>query len=377
MFSSKPNNEKILKVFSGIRCLSKDQLPRYMEGRLTDIEKHLVEQHLADCDLCFDALQALEQEGGNEQYQELTGKLQRYIHDSIQPVSHVHKVAQYTKKEKTKESLLVYFWLIAFLVIGVASVYVLRGHLRNQPPPPPRILISNQPPAKDSATAPAGEVTNQPIVTQEQPAPAPGRQTAATPATVTPATTPATKPAATTANPPAPATPPPARPSAADSIAKAKAAALKAQQKKQAADSIRKAVALQKQQDSLKKEKEKEKDSDNKKTEPQPEQKQEPKEPAPQPKKETAPAPEPINSDEYLYKAAMVYQQQGNLSEAIDRYKRIASNSTGRYAEMATYQLAICYRSKGQMAKARRTFREVIRMDGTLKNNAQQALDSM
>ncbi|WP_281392587.1 zf-HC2 domain-containing protein [Chitinophaga varians] len=375
MFSSKPNNEKILKVFSGIRCLSKDQLPRYMEGRLTDIEKHLVEQHLADCDLCFDALQALEREAGNEQYQELTGKLQRYIHDSIQPVSHVHKVAQYTKKEKTKESLLVYFWLIAFLVIGIASVYVLRGHLRNQPPPPPRMLSAAQPPAKDSATSPSGEVTNQPIVTAEQPAPAPGHHTAATPATTTPATKPAAP--ATTAGQPATAIPVPVRPTAADSIAKAKAAALKAQQKKHAADSIRKALALQKQQDSLKKEKEKGNDSDNKKPEPQPEPKQEVKEPAPQPKKETPPAAEPVNSDEYLYKAAMVYQQQGNLGEAIDRYKRIAANSSGKYAEMATYQLAICYRSKGQMGKARRLFREVIRMDGSLKNNAQQALDSM
>nr|WP_295871129.1 tetratricopeptide repeat protein [uncultured Chitinophaga sp.] len=372
MFSSKPNNEKILKVFSGIRCLSKDQLPRYMEGRLTDVEKHLVEQHLTDCDLCFGALQALEQEAGNEQYQDLTGKLQRYIQDSIQPVSHVHKVAQYTKKEKTKESLLVYFWLVAFLVIGVASVYVLRGHLRNQPPPPPRMLASAHPPATDSAAAPSGEVANQPIVTTEQPAPAPGHQTAATPASVKPAAT-------TTANTLAPAkpTPVPVPTATADSIAKAKAAALKAQQKKQAADSIRKAQTLQKQQDSLKKEKEKEKDNDDKKQEPAPAPKQEPKEPAPQPKKESPQPSEPVNSDEYLYKAAMVYQQQGNLSEAIDRYKRIASNSSGKYAEMATYQLAICYRSKGQMARARRMFREVIRMDGSLKNNAQQALDSM
>lgn len=378
MFSSKPNNEKILKVFSGIRCLSKDQLPRYMEGRLTDIEKHLVEQHLTDCDLCFGALQALEQESGNERYQDLTGKLQRYIQDSIQPVSHVHKVAQYTKKEKTKESLLVYFWLIAFIAIGVASVYVLRGHIRNQPPPPPRIAAT-LPPATDSGTAPATatESTNQPVVTAQPPA-----TTAAKPAATAPTTTttPAGKPgAATTApNQPAPVTAP--HLSAADSIAKAKAAALKAQQRKQTADSIRKAQILQKQQDSLKKAKDKDKDKDtdnNKKPEPAPEPKQETKEPAPQPKKETAPVGEPINSDEYLYKAAMVYQQQGNLGEAIDRYKRIASNSSGRYAEMATYQLAICYRSKGQMGKARRAFREVIRMDGTLKINAQQALDSM
>jgi hypothetical protein len=44
---------------------------------------------------------------------------------------------------------------------------------------------------------------------------------------------------------------------------------------------------------------------------------------------------------------------------------------------MARYQLAICYRSKGQAGKARRMFKEVIRMDGSLKNAAQQALDGM
>ncbi|RBL91610.1 tetratricopeptide repeat protein [Chitinophaga flava] len=380
MFSSKPNNEKILKVFSSIRCLSKDQLPRYMDGRLTDVEKHLVEQHLADCDLCFGALQALEQEGAPEQYQELTGKLQRYIHDSIQPVSHVHKVAQYTKKEKNKESMLVYFWLIAFIAIGVASVYVLRGHLRNQPPAPPRML-STQPAAKDTTPAPppAEEVTEQPIVTGGHPnTPATTKNAGTTSAGKTGGsnTTPAT------AAPQAPATVPtlPNAVTKADSIAKAKAAALKAQHRKHVADSIRKTILIQRQQqDSLKKAKENVKDTENKSQVPVPEIKPELKRDTKEtePKKDTERKQEPINSDEYLYKAAMVYQQQGNLGEAIDRYRRIAANSTGKYVEMASYQLAICYRSKGQMAKARRMFKEVIRMEGSLKNTAQQALDSM
>lgn len=372
MFSSKPNNEKILKVFSSIRCLNKDQLPRYMDGRLTDVEKHLVEQHLADCDLCFGALQALEQEGAPEQYQELTGKLQRYIQDSIQPVSHVHKVAQYTKKEKNKESMLVYFWLIAFIAIGVASVYVLRGHLRNQPPAPPHML-STQPAAKDTTPAtPPTEVTEQPIVTGGHPN---------TPAT-TGKTGGGTSTTPATATPKAPAAIPtlPNVITKADSVAKAKAAALKAQHKKHVADSIRKTILIQKQQqDSLKKAKENVKDTENKSQVPVPEIKPEPKRDTKEtePKKDTERKQEPINSDEYLYRAAMVYQQQGNLSEAIDRYRRIAANSTGKYVEMASYQLAICYRSKGQMAKARRMFKEVIRMEGSLKNNAQQALDSM
>jgi tetratricopeptide (TPR) repeat protein len=359
MLSSKPNNDKVLKIFSAIRCLSRDQLPRYLDGRLTDVERHLVEQHLTDCELCYDALQALEKEENTERYQDLTNKLQRYVQNSIQPVSHVHKVAQYTRKEKNKEHMLTYFWVVAFIGLAVGAVYVLRGHMRNQPPV--RIMAAGLP-AKDSTQTSA--VTNAPVVLPagNEPAPAPA---------VTHKTETAVKPpvvAATAAKP--------------DSVAIKKAAALKALQRKAAADSVKRQALLLKQQDSLKKaatEKAKEKD-DDKKPEQKPDNKPAPKEdkpaPTPDPPKREAPATA-INSDEYLYKAAMVFQQQGNLGEAIDRYRRIESVSSGKYVEMARYQLAICYRSKGQMGKARRMFKEVVRMDGTMKNAAQQALDSM
>lgn len=360
MLSNKPNNEKVLKIFSAIRCLSRDQLPRYMEGRLTDVERHLVEQHLTDCDLCYDALTALEQEENTERYQDLTNKLQRYVQNSIQPVSHVQKVAQYTRKEKNKEHMLAYFWIIAFIGLGVGSVYVLRGHMRNQPPV--RIMASSLP-QKDSVREEVA--TGVPLVTAAE----------NNPGTTTPA--PAATPAIQTS----------AKPAAAlvDSAALKKAAALKALQKKAAADSIKKHTLLQKQADSLKKE-----TADKvtaKAEEKKPEQRSEQKPAAPKEKqKELAPPPDPpkketpstaVNSDEYLYKAAMVYQQQGNLNEAINRYKRIESVSSGKYVEMARYQLAICYRSKGQAGKARRMFKEVIRMDGSMKAAAQQALDGM
>jgi len=83
-----------------------------------------------------------------------------------------------------------------------------------------------------------------------------------------------------------------------------------------------------------------------------------------------------VDTDEYLYKAAMVYQQQGNLDEAISRYKRLTPNN-GRVGEMARYQMGVCYRSKGQTGKAKRMFKEVVRMDGTMKQAAQQALDNL
>ncbi|MCW3466885.1 tetratricopeptide repeat protein [Chitinophaga nivalis] len=362
--SNKQHNEKVLKVFSAIRCLNKDQLPRYLEGRLTEVEKHLMEQHLTDCDLCFDALQALEQETNQEKYHDLTDKLQRYIHQSIQPVSHVQKVAQYTRKERTKENLLVYFWLITFVVLGISGIYVLRGHVRNQPVISRPLAVLPPPPAD----SPVLTTEQQPIVTPDH-----------TPAitTAAPTTTTAVKNAAT------PAVPKP------DSAALKAAAAKAWLHKKAVADSIakkqaaiQKQQALQKQQDSLRKEAEKNKATppEEKKPEPKPAPKEQAPPPADSPKKEKEKepaAPVAANTDEYLYKAAMGYQQQGNLSEAIDRYRRIESAGSGKYVEMARYQLAICYRSKGQMGKARRMFREVIRMEGSLKAAAQQALDSM
>ncbi|HVI48370.1 MAG TPA: tetratricopeptide repeat protein [Chitinophaga sp.] len=365
MFNSKQNNEKLLKVFSGIRCLNKDQLPRYLDGRLTEVEKHLVEQHLADCDLCFEALQALEQDNNADKYQELTGQLQRYIHQSIEPVSQVQKIAQYTRKERKKESLLVYFWLLAFAVLGVSSIYVLRGHMRNQPAP--RIMAAAARQKQDSTDTLA--TAQQPIVT-----PVPDNQTTSPRNTHTGVTANTTKPADAAKVPATPVAP--VVRNTADSIAKAKAAALKAQQRRATTDSIRRAN-LQRQQDSVRKatEKKEAEKKEEKKPEPKQDPKPEVKDPPAEPKKD--PGTEPVNSDEYLYKAAMVYQQQGNLNEAIDRYKRITSISSGKYAEMARYQLAICYRSKGQMGKARRMFREVIRMEGSMKNAAQQALDSM
>ncbi|GEP88571.1 Tetratricopeptide repeat-containing protein [Chitinophaga terrae (ex Kim and Jung 2007)] len=376
MLSNKQHNEKILKIFSAIRCVNKDQLPRYMDGRLTEVEKHLLEQHLVDCDLCYGALQALEKEGEQEQYQDLTSKLQRYVKDSIQPVSHVQKVAQYTKKEKTKEHLLFYFWVFAFIGLGIGSVYVLRGHIRNQPPPVRYVAAVN--PASDSNAA-------------ENNGPAPATNAAVV--------APVNNAHASTPNPvnlpndPVASAATAKTPASVDSAAIKKALALKAAQKKATADSlakVKRAQLLQKQQDSIRreaekaKEKEAEKPKEKDKSDEQPKQapKQETaavkeKENNPEPAKKEAAQPTAVDSDEYLYKAAMVFQQQGNYNEAIDRYRRLESVSSGKYKEMARYQLAVCYRNKGQTGKARRMFKEVIRMDGSMKNAAQQALDGL
>lgn len=124
--SNLENNEKILKIFSNIRCLNRDQLPRYLDGRLTDVEKHLVEQHLVDCDLCFDALQVLQQQQYREKYQPLSASMLQYIRNSIKQVSHAHKAERYQRQEQKKESFLIYFWVVAAIAAGAGLIYLIQ-----------------------------------------------------------------------------------------------------------------------------------------------------------------------------------------------------------------------------------------------------------
>ena len=65
------NEDKILKIFSRVRCFNRDQLPRYADGRLTHVEKHLLEQHLVNCELCSDAIQIIQKPKFKSQYQSI------------------------------------------------------------------------------------------------------------------------------------------------------------------------------------------------------------------------------------------------------------------------------------------------------------------
>lgn len=354
------NNDKILKIFSSIRCLNRDQLPRYLDGRLTELEKHLVEQHLVDCDLCFDALQALQQPAKRAKYQPMSVSIQQYIRNSIKQVSHVQKAERYQRQEQKKESLLIYFWVVAAIAVGAGGVYMAQQQHRYRNSTASRSLAADltQSPSAEvqaavgrtvvankdtlrsntplAATAPPPPV---PVTAVAPPAPAPVKRDSAKIAPAKPAapkkdsavaTTIATKPA------PAPVAKPvetPAKETTVVNIATNDKTPAKAEPK----------PAVKKSDD----------EEDDKKS-----------------------APIESGTDEFMYKAAMVYHQQGDLNEAISRYKHLAS-SPGRYGELSRYQLAVCYRSKGQMGKARRTFKEVVKMNGAMKDKAQAALDSL
>ncbi|MCK7554530.1 zf-HC2 domain-containing protein [Chitinophaga sedimenti] len=80
-----PIKERILKIFTPVRCLNRDQLPRYIDGKMTAIEKHLVEEHLVACDLCYTAMQTLEKAANREPYESLTTNTISYIHQHYYP----------------------------------------------------------------------------------------------------------------------------------------------------------------------------------------------------------------------------------------------------------------------------------------------------
>ncbi|WP_143308856.1 anti-sigma factor family protein [Chitinophaga vietnamensis] len=52
-------NEHFNDIFITTGCPSQQQLLDYVQGRLSPEEQHEVEMHLADCDLCSEALEGL------------------------------------------------------------------------------------------------------------------------------------------------------------------------------------------------------------------------------------------------------------------------------------------------------------------------------
>ncbi|SHN39266.1 tetratricopeptide repeat protein [Chitinophaga sp. CF418] len=364
--SNLENNEKILKIFSNIRCLNRDQLPRYLDGRLTDVEKHLVEQHLVDCDLCFDALQVLQQPQYREKYQPLASSMQQFIRASIKRISQVHKVERYQRQEQKKESFLIYFWVVAAIAIGAGGIYLVQQQSKFKTPVSKAIASNTELPATQSETPRVQAAIVTPVRTENEVSRKPA------------------EPVTTTT--PAPAPPDMPKPVVKDSVkTKVKPPATAAAVKDSIRDSARKQLTAAPKSPEVKdapKDKpatpeQKDTPTVAKKTEDKPE----PKAPPP-PKKEKEDAPEKkpaaesTSTDEFLYKAAMVYHQQGDLNEAISRYKHL-SESPGKYGELSRYQLAVCYRSKGQTGKARRMFKEVVRMNGSMKDKAQAALDNL
>lgn len=57
------NKEKLHSIFEHNDCLTEDQLLRYTQNQISNLERNAVEQHTIDCKFCSDALEGFEKNG--------------------------------------------------------------------------------------------------------------------------------------------------------------------------------------------------------------------------------------------------------------------------------------------------------------------------
>lgn len=352
MNNQSPRQERILKIFTPVRCMNKDQLLRYQRGQMTAVEKHLIDQHMVDCDLCHDALQALENPEHHEPFERLSQQLSLFIHREYAPVVKQQKQQiRPARQVMSRESLLSYFWVIMFIVIGAGSIFLLQEHLKNRPalsilPARAADAIAIQPAAQPTTVIkapPPPQKQTVPVIQTQYSTRDTGRHTRLV--TARDSALLKKKPVKDSTRK-APVT---------DSNTRV---ALKAPQPPMAKDTPRSKVEKLVATNTTTIEQE--------------------KEPETPPKEEKAEIPKPaapaVSGDESIYRAAMQYQQQGDVGEAINQFKKLSGKV--KYSERAKYQLARLYRSKGQNGKARRLFRDVIKMEGTLKPMAEAELNN-
>ncbi|SFW69093.1 zf-HC2 domain-containing protein [Chitinophaga sancti] len=117
------NKDKIFKIFSKVRCFSKDQLPRYVDGRLTHVEKHLLEQHLVNCELCSSAVEILQKPKYHAQYQPMGVKVQELIRSN--EIAPVYETERYQKRIETQERFLTYFWSVVAAALVTGLVFLI------------------------------------------------------------------------------------------------------------------------------------------------------------------------------------------------------------------------------------------------------------
>jgi hypothetical protein len=106
-------------VFKTTSCLSRDQLVKYHQNQLTAVEKHAVEEHLIDCELCSEALEGI-------------ALLTSYVIMDNTTEEVKRKYTSIAKSDKTKErpvSNVIWYAAASVLLIAVLS-WVLNNNVQ-------------------------------------------------------------------------------------------------------------------------------------------------------------------------------------------------------------------------------------------------------
>lgn len=70
---------KLNNIFEHTHCVSEEMLVKYLSGTLSTIEKHEIEKHLIDCEMCSDAMEGLRIFSDPKKYFSVTSELNRLI----------------------------------------------------------------------------------------------------------------------------------------------------------------------------------------------------------------------------------------------------------------------------------------------------------
>lgn len=103
-------NDHFTDIFTETACPTQDQLLAYVENKLSAAERHEVERHIADCELCSEAVEGLAAIKHKEQ---VPGWLRQAKWDVLQ------KLRKKTRK-KRKEHYYLYIAIISLLILFLA-----------------------------------------------------------------------------------------------------------------------------------------------------------------------------------------------------------------------------------------------------------------
>lgn len=104
-------SENFENIINNDRCFSSDVLKKYVFGGLSSHEKHLVEKHLLECEICSDEVEGYENMSGSEEHEKLTNDLNKRIEQKVEDL----------KSQKRRAILWVYRIAAAVLILIVFS----------------------------------------------------------------------------------------------------------------------------------------------------------------------------------------------------------------------------------------------------------------
>lgn len=104
--------KKTTAIFYHSECLSEEMLTKYVSGKLSSAEKHRVEKHLVDCEMCSDAVEGLAMIGDEHKISRITSELNQRIQNRV---------------EEKKEGKIIFLQQYRTQLAVAASVVVLLG----------------------------------------------------------------------------------------------------------------------------------------------------------------------------------------------------------------------------------------------------------